>query len=175
MKLNHSQTPHRTINIGDKVVYSTNGIGKVGVVTRTDSRTVGKTVTEFLVIKLMNSTVTVYVAKTSPDIQLRKIGNKTHVETAFHILSNSETVTNPVYPRWDRCVKEARAILGYSAPVFGQAECLMYLQKIRNKRAFSLDELNLFHEVKDSFVSEVSEITSKSRTDIESELNSYID
>lgn len=176
MKSEQRKASHQAINVGDKVVYSTNGIGQVGVVARVESRAVGGKSFDFFVVKMKHNPLTILTPKDSPDIKLRKIGDKTNVAAAYYVLKNSETVSkhHNIYARWDRCVKEAKAILGFSAPLFGQAECLVYLSKIKSKRNLSLDEMRLLQEVKESFVSEVSEILDKPKTEIETDIKPFM-
>jgi RNA polymerase-interacting CarD/CdnL/TRCF family regulator len=175
-RLNPSKAPHTAINVGDKIIYSTNGIGKLGSVIRVESRTIGGKPTDFFVVRMKDDPLTILTPKSFPDIKLRKLSNKTNVEAAYHILKNNDVVSkqHTIHSRWDRCVKEAKAILGYSAPLFGQAECLIYLNKIKNKRNLSFEERILLQEIKDSFLSEVSEILCKPKTELEVELDNLI-
>lgn len=177
MKSEQSKARSQAINVGDKVVYSTNGIGKLGSVVRVETKTICGKQTDFFVVKMRDNPLTILTPKShSQDIKLRKISDKTNVDAAYHVLNNADRLSeqHTIHSRWDRCVKEAKAILGYSAPLFGQAECLVYLNKIKNKRNLSLEERYLLQEVKESFLSEVSEILNKPKSEVETELNSII-
>lgn len=164
------------INLGDKVVYSTNGVGQLGSVVRVESRKIGGKETDFFVVKMKHNALTVLTPKNLPDIKLRKLGDKTNVNAAYHVLKNKHVVseTHKIHTRWDMCVKEAKAILGYSAPLYGQAECLVYLNSIKNKRNLSFEEGNLLQEIKESFLSEVSEILNKPKLEVEAEVDCYL-
>lgn len=176
MKSGQSKSQTQAINVGDKVVYSTNGVGQLGSVVRVEARTIGGKETDFFVVKMKHNPLTILTPKSLPDIKLRKLSDKTNVDAAYYVLKNSESISDQhvIHSRWDRCVKNAKAILGYSAPLFGQAECLVYLNKIKNKRNLSLEEHYLMQEVKESFLSEVSEILNKPKSELETELNSLI-
>jgi RNA polymerase-interacting CarD/CdnL/TRCF family regulator len=161
------------IEVGDKVIYSINGIGQVGVVLRTETKTISGKATDFFVVKLNNSLI-VYLPRQFNDIKIRSLSNNINMEAAISILKDDSNAEHTIHPRWDRCVAEAKAMLGYSAPLFGQAECISYLRKIKSKRKLSLQETNLLQEVRDSFLSEVSEIVGKSKSAIETELKQYL-
>lgn len=161
------------INVGDKVIYSINGIGQVGVVLRIETKSVCNKQIEFFVVKVLDSSLIVYSPKNTDSIKIRKLSNKLNLEAAYHVLKN-DIPKEMLDKRWDKCVSNARAMLGYSAPLYGQAECLSYLSKIKNKRNLSFEERKLYQEVKESFLSEVSEITNVPKSKVESELNQYL-
>lgn len=160
------------INVGDKVVYSVDGIGQIGVVLRTETKTIKNKQQEFLVVRIANSSLIVYSPKNAGDIKIRNLSDPINLNAAYHILKDAKNDT-AIHHRWDRCVKEAKAMLGFSAPLFGQAECLVYLNRIKAKRKLSFEEHTLLQNVRESFLSEVSEITNKSRSNVETELNQY--
>ncbi|MCA9533035.1 MAG: CarD family transcriptional regulator [Myxococcales bacterium] len=140
-----------SFNIGDKAVHPAHGVGEI---TRIEERDVGGTCSEFYILKIVESGMTVMVpTERAKVVGLRGIMSK---KDAKDVLAELESTAVAVKSQpWNRRYREYTEMLNSGSPV-EVAKVLRDLSRLRADKELSFGERRLLEQARGLLVTELA-------------------
>ncbi|MCA9612406.1 MAG: CarD family transcriptional regulator [Myxococcales bacterium] len=140
-----------SFNIGDKAVHPAHGVGEI---TRIEERDVGGTCSEFYILKIVESGMTVMVpTERAKVVGLRGIMSK---KDAKDVLAELESTAVAVKSQpWNRRYREYTEMLKSGSPI-SVARVLRDLSRLRGEKELSFGERRLLEQARNLLVAELA-------------------
>jgi len=141
-------------NVGDKIVYPTNGVGIIDEIKIMD---IGGTREEYLIIRIVadNSKIMIPRAKLE-EVGIRGLISNDELNTILEILK-SESSRLELSSKWSKRQREYQEIIK-NGSIFDITRILKNLSEIQQQKELSYSEKKILENVKKMIISEIAHV-----------------